>query len=47
MTWYTGNTFYDTLLLVGFAYAVLVFVGSFFGTAAYGGRFGGGFPGLL
>jgi len=42
MAWYTGNTFYDTLLLVGFAYALLVFVGSFFGTAAYGGRFGGG-----
>ena len=42
MQWYTGNTLYDTLLLVGFAYAALVMVSSFFGTAAYGGRFGGG-----
>lgn len=42
MAWYTGNTFYDTALLVGFVYAALVFVSSFFGTAAYGGRFGGG-----
>jgi len=41
MAWYTGNTLYDTLLLIGFAYAALVFAGSFFGTAAYGGRFGG------
>lgn len=42
MAWYTGNTFYDTALLLGFVYAALVFVSSFFGTAAYGGRFGGG-----
>ena len=42
MQWYTGNTLYDTLLLVGFAYSLLVMVSSFFGTAAYGGRFGGG-----
>ena len=42
MQWYTGNTLYDTLLLIGFAYAILVMVSSFFGTAAYGGRFGGG-----
>ncbi len=41
MTWYTGDTLYDTLLLIGFAYALLVLVGSFFGTAAYGGRFSG------
>jgi len=41
MQWYTGNTLYDTLLLIGFAYAALVLVSSFFGTAAYGGRFGG------
>ena len=39
---YTGDTLYDTLLLVGFAYSLLVMVSSFFGTAAYGGRFGGG-----
>ena len=42
MTWYTGDPLYDTLLIIGFAYAGLVLVGSFFGTAAYGGRFGGG-----
>lgn len=42
MQWYTGNTFYDTLLIVGFVYAALVFVSSLFGTAQYGGRFGGG-----
>ena len=42
MQWYTENTLYDTLLLVGFAYAILVMVSSYFGTAAYGGRFGGG-----
>ena len=40
MAWYTGNALYDTLLLVGFAYALLVFAASFVGTAAYGGRFG-------
>ena len=39
MAWYTGNALYDTLLLVGFAYALLVFAASFVGTAAYGGRF--------
>ena len=42
MQWYTGNTLYDTLLIIGFAYALLVMVSSYFGTAAYGGRFGGG-----
>jgi 3-oxo-5-alpha-steroid 4-dehydrogenase 1 len=42
MTWYTGDPLYDTLLIIGFAYAAMVLVGSFFGTAAYGGRFGGG-----
>ena len=42
MQWYTGNIFYDTALTFGFVYAALIFVGSFFGTAAYGGRFGGG-----
>lgn len=40
MVWYTGNALYDTLLLIGFAYALLVFAASFVGTAAYGGRFG-------
>ena len=29
MQWYTGNTLYDTLLLIGFAYAILVMVSSF------------------
>ena len=42
MQWYTDNTFYDTLLIVGFLYALLIFVSNLFGTAAYGGRFGGG-----
>ena len=42
MQWYTGNSFYDSLLIVGFVYAALVFVSSLFGTAQYGGRFGGG-----
>ena len=42
ITWYTGDALYDTLVLIGFAYAALVLVSSFFGTAAYGGRFGGG-----
>ena len=41
MQWYTGNVFYDTFLIVGFVYAALVLVSSFFGTAQYGGRFGG------
>ena len=41
MQWYTGNTLYDTTLTVAFGYALLVFVSSLFGTAAYGGRFGG------
>ena len=29
MQWYTGDTLYDTLLLVGFAYSLLVMVSSF------------------
>jgi len=41
MSWYTGSTVYDTLLIVGFAYAILILVSSIFGTASYGGRFGG------
>lgn len=40
MTWYTGDATYDTLLFIGFILAILVFVGSRFGTAQYGGRFG-------
>ncbi len=42
MQWYTGNTLYDSLLIGGFVYVILILVGSFFGTAAYGGRFSGG-----
>lgn len=42
MSWYTGNTIYDTLLFVGFIFALLVFLSSKYGTAKYGGRFGGG-----
>lgn len=40
MAWYTGHPTYDTWLLAGFALALLVCVGSQFGTAKYGGRFG-------
>jgi len=40
MTWYTGDTLYDTLLIGGFLYAGLILLSSLFGTAAYGGRFG-------
>ena len=29
MQWYTGNTLYDTLLIVGFAYVILVMVSSY------------------
>lgn len=39
MTWYTGNAFYDTLLLIGFAFAAVILLSSIFGTAQYGGRF--------
>ena len=46
MQWYTGNSVYDTLLIVGFIYAALILLGSFFGTAQYGGRFGGGGKGV-
>ena len=42
MTWYTGNSLYDSLLIAGFVYAFLIFASSLVGTAAYGGRFGGG-----
>ncbi|MFT6052587.1 MAG: 3-oxo-5-alpha-steroid 4-dehydrogenase 1 [Halioglobus sp.] len=40
MQWYTGNTVYDTLLIVAFVFVLFVLVSSFFGTAQYGGRFG-------
>jgi len=40
MTWYTGNTLYDSLLIVGFVIALLIYLGNRYGTAAYGGRFG-------
>lgn len=46
MQWYTGNTFYDTVLALGFVLAALIALSSMFGTAKYGGRFGskgGGF----
>lgn len=41
MNWYSGNIFYDTVLLAGFGYALLILLSSFFGTASYGGRFSG------
>lgn len=40
MQWYTGDSTYDTLLLIGFAFALLILLTSFRGTAQYGGRFG-------
>lgn len=40
MTWYTGNSIYDTLLIVGFVIAILIYLGNKYGTAKYGGRFG-------
>ena len=40
MAWYTGNTLYDTLLLLGFVYAAIILISSRMGTAQYGGRFG-------
>ncbi len=40
MSWYTGNTVYDTLLIVGFVIAFLIYFGNRYGTAKYGGRFG-------
>ncbi len=40
MRWYTGHTLYDTLLLIGFAMAAMVFIFNKYGTAQYGGRFG-------
>ncbi len=40
MAWYTGDVFYDTALLAGFAYVLIIVLASKFGQAAYG-RFGG------
>ena len=40
MTWYTGNAVYDTLLIIGFVIAILIYLGNKKGTAKYGGRFG-------
>ena len=42
MTWYTGDFAFDTLLTTGLVFALFVFISSRYGTAKYGGRFGGG-----
>ena len=42
MGWYTGNTLYDSLLIVGFVFALLLFLQSRKGTGTYGGRFNKG-----
>ena len=42
MTWYTGDFAFDTLLTIGLVFALFVFISSRYGTAKYGGRFGGG-----
>ena len=36
MAWYTGDTTYDTILLVAFGYAALVAIGAPLGKASYG-----------
>lgn len=36
MHWYTGNTFYDSVLTAAFAFAAFVIVGGFFGQSSYG-----------
>ncbi|NNH70687.1 3-oxo-5-alpha-steroid 4-dehydrogenase [Nocardia uniformis] len=36
MTWYTGNTAYDTVLTVGFGFAAFVLIGGLFGQSPYG-----------
>ena len=36
MTWYTGNTTYDTVLAIGFAFAAFTVVGSLFVASPYG-----------
>lgn len=40
MTWYTDSVLYDTLLLAGLMVAILILIGSRYGAAQYGGRFG-------
>ena len=40
MSWYTGNSVYDSLLIVGLVVSVLIYLGNKYGTAKYGGRFG-------
>ena len=36
MHWYTGNTFYDTVLTAAFGFAVFVIIGGFFAQSSYG-----------
>ena len=36
MDWYTGNTTYDTVLSVAFAFAAFVLVGGMFAQSPYG-----------
>ncbi|MBF6180174.1 phosphatidylethanolamine N-methyltransferase family domain-containing protein [Nocardia otitidiscaviarum] len=36
MNWYTGNTTYDTVLAIGFAFAAFVLIGGLFGQSPYG-----------
>ncbi|SLJ48065.1 steroid dehydrogenase [Mycobacteroides abscessus subsp. abscessus] len=36
MDWYTGNTGYDTVLTIGFAFAAFVIVGGLFAQSPYG-----------
>lgn len=36
MDWYTGNTVYDTVLTIAFAFAAFVIIGGFFAQSSYG-----------
>lgn len=45
MTWYTGNAFYDTVLLAAFVLVGLTIIGGIFVKTPYG-RFGGDMPGI-
>ena len=45
MNWYTGNTFFDTLLTVAFCIVGATIIASFFIQTPYG-RFGDRFPGI-
>lgn len=36
MNWYTGNTVYDTVLTIAFAFAAFVLIGGLFGQSPYG-----------